>query len=83
MDSKDELGLKPELFRTEMNEDGWGFKASVTSPWFAFHDSKGKRWLKADIENNQLMTMENDKPGAWEKFKLKQYNEGDRTIFSF
>ena len=83
MDEGDAIGLKPELFRTEMNQDGWGFTASATSPWFAFHDTKGKRWLKADKDNNQLMTNVNDKPGAWEKWNLQTYSEGDRTLFSF
>lgn len=57
MDPSDALGLRPELFRTEMNKDGWNFTASVTSPWFAFHDKKGSRWLKADKENKHLTTL--------------------------
>ena len=70
MGERYEVKVKPELFRTELNADGWGFSPSMTSPWFAFHDTRGSRWLKADKNDKKLMTLPNKRPCFFEKWKL-------------
>ena len=77
----------PELFRTDMTAmgegAGWGFQHSALSPWFAFQDYDGGKWLKADKSDIFLMSLFNPKPGAWEKFKLERFREGDNVYFAF
>lgn len=68
MGIKNELLAKPDLFRTELNQDGWGFKPSFDSPWFAFRDLSGRRWLKADKDDKKLMTLPDSRPCFWEKW---------------